>query len=207
MTIGKKLASGFATLLVCVLGLSYCSLSAVSSLRGLLDEAANKTARKIDLAGTDVAQMRAEVRGMILAAALKNTADQETYRANFVEIAGQAGQTLREIRPLLINERGRKAADDVESSLAAWGQVFEDLSRLCLDGRIEEAMQLRKEKEGPLAKGMAKGAGEIVALQRELLASSSRSAAAEAASSRWLIAVCIGLSLLVGAASYSSCAW
>src|SRR5579871_2872339 len=201
MTIGKKLSLGLAALLVCVLGLSYSSLSAVGILRDRLDEAANKTAVKIDLAGsiaTDVSQMRAEVRGMILSAALKNTADQETYRGNFVEIAGQVEQVLKKLRPLLITEQGKKGADDVESNLVAWNQVFAEAARLCAEGKIEETMLLRKEKEGPLAKAMANGAAEILEAQREMMASSSKSAAAEVASSRWMIIVCIAVSLLIG---------
>src|SRR5450432_3811686 len=143
---------------------------AVGSLRALLDEAENKTARKIDLAGTisrDVSQMRAEVRGMILAASLKNTADQEMYRGNFVEIAGNVDQTLKELRPLLSTERGKKDADDVESNLARWREVFTEVSRLCTAGQIEETMQLRKEKESPLAKAMANGAEEVLVVSRE----------------------------------------
>ena len=201
VTIGKKLGVGFTALLVCVLGLSYSSLSAVAILRGRLDEAVNKTAVKIDLAGViagDVSQMRAEVRGMILSAALKNTADQETYRGNFVEIAGHVEQVLKQLRPLLITEQAKKGADDVESSLIAWNQVFAEAARLCAEGKIEETMQLRKEKEGPLAKAIANGAAEIVAAQRELLASSSKSSAAEATRSRWIIIVCIAVSLLIG---------
>jgi methyl-accepting chemotaxis protein/methyl-accepting chemotaxis protein-1 (serine sensor receptor) len=142
--------------------------------------------------------MRAEVRGMILSAALKDTENQELYRGNFVEIATQVDQVLKEIRPLLITERGKKGADDVESNLTAWRQVFAEVSRLCADGRIDETMQLRKEKEGPIAKAMADGAAAILAVSRETLASSSKSAAAQATGSRWAITICIGVSLLIG---------
>jgi methyl-accepting chemotaxis protein/methyl-accepting chemotaxis protein-1 (serine sensor receptor) len=143
--------------------------------------------------------MRAEVRGMILSATLKNAADQETYRGNFVTIAGQVEQTLTELRPLLVTARAKKAADDVETNLSAWKQVFAETAGLCAAGKIDETMNLRKEKEGPLAKAMATGATEILAVQRELLASSSKSAAAAVTSSRWMITVCIGVCLLIGA--------
>ncbi|MFZ1145101.1 MAG: methyl-accepting chemotaxis protein [Bryobacteraceae bacterium] len=202
MTIGQKLTTGFAALVVCVLGLSYFSLSAVGNLRDGLDEMANKTARKIDLAGAvarDVAQMRAEVRATVLATALKNTADIGTAERNYGDLVGQMEQEFKEIRPLLVDERARKAADNAESSLSQWKQVYAEISRLCEAGRTEEVAQLRKEKEAPLAKAIADGAAEIVAVQRESLAASSKSAMAEATSSRWAVILCIAVSLLIGA--------
>jgi hypothetical protein len=45
MTIRARLVGGFATLLGCLLGLGCFSLSAVDSLRGDLDEMANRTAQ------------------------------------------------------------------------------------------------------------------------------------------------------------------
>ena len=137
MTIGKKLTTGFAAMVVCVLGLSYFSLSAVNRLRGLLDETANKTARKLDLSGAisrDVSQMRAEIRGMILSAALKNAVDQEMYRGNFLEAAGQAEQLREELQPLLSTERAKKGAQDAESGLPKWKEVFAEVARLWAAG-------------------------------------------------------------------------
>jgi len=201
-TIGQKLTTGFVALVVCMLGLGYFSLSAVSKLRDGLDEMANKTARKIDLAGSiarDVAQMRAEVRATVLATALKNPGDMETAQRNYADLAGQMEQSLKEIRPLLVTERARKAADNAESGLSGWKEVFAEITRLCEAGRIEDVAQFRKEKEVPLAKAIADGAAEILAVQRELLAASSNSAMAEATSSRWVVIICIAVSLLVGA--------
>jgi methyl-accepting chemotaxis protein len=202
MTIGKKLTAGFAGLMVCVVGLSYFSLAAIGTLRDELDVAANKSARKLDLAGAinkDIAQMRAEVRGTVLATATKNKGDFETARGNFGEVAGQIEQALKEIRPLLVTESAKKGADAVESGLSAWKQIFGDIERLCAAGRLEDAIQLRKEKESPIAKGMAKGADDILEEQRESLASATKQAMAETTSSRWAVIVCIGLTLLIGA--------
>jgi len=202
MTIGKKLTAGFAGLMVCVLGLSYFSLAAVSSLRDELDVTANKTARKLDLAGTinkDIAQMRAEVRGTVLAVAVKNNADFETARGNYGDVASNIEQVLKELRPMLVTERAKKGADDVESGLSSWKQIYGEIERLCAAGHVEEAMQLRKEKESPVAKGMAKGADEILESLRELLALATKQSMAEAASNRWTVFICIGLTILIGA--------
>src|SRR5579864_6512012 len=116
MTIGKKLMTGVASLLVCLIGLSYFSVSAVDGLRNDLDEMANKTARKVDIAGTinaTTAGLRAEARALVLAAALKNTGDLETARANFGKKAGLIEEKIKEIRPMLVTERGKRATDEL----------------------------------------------------------------------------------------------
>jgi methyl-accepting chemotaxis protein/methyl-accepting chemotaxis protein-1 (serine sensor receptor) len=202
MTIGTKLTTGFAALMACLLGLSYFSLSAVGNLRDNLDVSANKTARKILLEGTisrDIAQMRAEMRGIIMAAALKNKEDMETARDSFGNLAREMEQTLKELRPMVATGRAMKGIDDVETGLSAWERVFPDIAQLCAAGRLDEAIALRKEKEVPLAKGMAAGASEIRAAQTELLASATKQAMAEADGNRWEVTVCIGISLLIGA--------
>jgi CHASE3 domain sensor protein len=204
MTIGTKLTIGFAALLACVLGLSYFSLSAVGSLRSQLDSTTNRTARKIDLGGVldrNTSQMRAEVRATLLATYAKNKADLETAGKNFADLATQQEQALKEIRPLLDTESGRKGAESVESSLSAWKAAYAEIVRLCVAGRTEEALHYRTEKEAPVAKMMADGAAEILAAQKELLAASSKAALAEATSSRWAVIVCMGISLVVGALS------
>jgi hypothetical protein len=111
MTIGKKLMTGFSALLVCLLGLSYFSLSAVGSLSGDLDQMANRTAREVDLSGTingTTAGMRAESRALILAAALKNTGDLEKARSGFGNLSTLMDQTIREIRLCVIPSVARK---------------------------------------------------------------------------------------------------
>jgi methyl-accepting chemotaxis protein/methyl-accepting chemotaxis protein-1 (serine sensor receptor) len=123
----------------------------------------------------------------------------ETAQRNYSDLAGHMEQTLKEIHPLLVDERAKKATDKAESSLAAWKEVYAEISRLCAAGRIKEVAELRKEKEAPLAKAIADGAEEILTVQRESLASATKQAMAEAASSRLTVIVCIGLSLLIGA--------
>jgi methyl-accepting chemotaxis protein len=201
MTIGKKLMTGVAALLICLLGLSYLSLSAVDGLRSALDEMANKTARKVDIAGTineTTAGMRAEARALVLAAVLKTTGDLEMARANFGKNAGLMEEKIKEIRPLLVTERGKRATDELEAGLSAWKASFEEMDRLCVAGQVEAANQVRKTKQLPIAGQMEKSADDILDVNRELLAAATKNAASSAARNRWLVIACMLVALSVG---------
>jgi methyl-accepting chemotaxis protein/methyl-accepting chemotaxis protein-1 (serine sensor receptor) len=201
MTIGKKLTAGFSALVICLLGLSYLSLSAVDGLREDLDRMANRTARKIDLVGTingASAGMRAESRATLLAALLKNSGDLESARKNFSKNATLMQETLNELHPLLATDQERKAAEELAAGLPAWMASVEEMTRLSTEGLVEAADQVRKTKQRPIADQMAGNAGRILEINRELLAAATRSAATDAARSRWIVLVCIAIALLVG---------
>jgi methyl-accepting chemotaxis protein/methyl-accepting chemotaxis protein-1 (serine sensor receptor) len=201
MTIGKKLMSGFAALLICLLVLSYFSLSAVDDLRNDLDLMANRTARKIDLAGTingTTAGMRAEVRGVILAGMLKNTEDIEKARSGFGNLAALMAKTIRQIRPLCYTERGKKAVDQLESDLSAWKGSFEEMAGLCAAGQLEKADEVRKKKQLPIADQMARSADEILEISRGQLSEAVKQSAEDVVRNRWFVIVCIVAALATG---------
>jgi len=199
-TIAKKLAACVIALLACVLGLSYFSLSAVSNLREQLDTTANRTTRKIVLAGSmakDVAMMRAEVRGTLLAAMSRNAPDMEMASRNFASLAAEEARDLKELRPLLVTDEGRKDADKAESALSEWKQVYAEIAALCGAGKLDQAAAVRNEKEKAIAATMAEATEGIVVAQRGFLTSSSERALTESAGNRWAVIVAIALSLLV----------
>jgi methyl-accepting chemotaxis protein/methyl-accepting chemotaxis protein-1 (serine sensor receptor) len=202
MTIGKKLMTGVSALLACLLGLSYFSLSAVDGLRNDLDRMANRTARKIDLAGAineATAGMRAESRATLLAAVLKHTGDLEKARGNFSKNAGLVAQSIKEIRPLLVTEAEKRAADELETGLPAWKASVEEMDRLCAAEQVEAADEVRKTKQRLIADQMTKSANDILEINRALLAAATKAAADDAARNRWLVIACIVVGLSVGA--------
>ncbi len=203
MTIGKKLMAGFSALVVCLLGLSYVSMSAIDGLRENLDEMANTTAHKIDLVGAingATAGMRAESRATLLAAVLKNSGDLDSARLNFNKNAGLMEQKVKELRPLLVNAQERKATEELEAGLPAWKATVEEMDRLCAAGQAEAADQVRKTKQRPIADQMAQSANLILEVNRQLLLDATKAADDQATRNRWIVLACIGVALLVGAA-------
>ena len=187
MTIGRRLVTGVAALLVCLLGLGYFSLSAVSGLHNDLEEIANKTAHKIYLTGAInelTTAMRSEARATVLAAVLKRQGDLDAARKNSSQDAALLELKLKELRPLLDTERGKKMADEMETGLSVWKGLFEEMDRLCVAGQIEAADEVRVTKHRPIANMMTKNATEMLGISRELLTVAKKSAAADAARNR-----------------------
>ena len=202
ITIGKKLTTGVFALLVCLVGLGYSSLSAVDGLRHNLDELANGTVRKIEMASAisvASAGMRAETRAALLAAVLHHPADLDAARVNFNKNAGVAEQKIREIRPLLVTAPGKRAADELTVGLTAWKASVEEMLRLCVAGELAAADQVRISKQRPIANQMTKGADDIIQISRRLLADGTASAAGDAMRNRIEVMVCITFALSIGA--------
>lgn len=190
LTIGKKLMLGCGGLLACVLGLSYFSLSGMSALRGDLNEIGRKTTVKIELLGdikAAVAQVRAENRGMILAASMKHQADAAKAHQNGQHVFGDLDEYVKEIRPLIVTARGRELTEQLASILPVWRSAFDEIARAATAGDVRTANDLRTNKEGPLAKSTAKLADDLLVVMKGLITASIDGADARASTSRWII--------------------
>jgi len=169
MTVGKKLMLGFGAMFAMVLGLSYSSERAITGLGARLNETANKTTRKVELAGQiqwAVAEMRAASRSTVLSAILKENAELKKARAAFQAEVNTIEQILDEMRPLLVSERGKRAVDGVEEGVTAWVPLYDQMDQLCSTGKFQEANELRKTKQRAAADTMSKAASDLSAIQK-----------------------------------------
>jgi methyl-accepting chemotaxis protein/methyl-accepting chemotaxis protein-1 (serine sensor receptor) len=201
MTIGKKLMAGCGALFACVLGLSYFSLSGMSRLRSDLDGMGMKTTRTVELVGeikAGVAQIRAENRGMILAASVKNPADIETAHAGGHHVYDQLDGFVGELRPLLETEKGRELTDQLRTTLPQWRAAFDEIGKASVAGDIAGAYKIRAEKESPLAKATAKSAADLMTLVKSSVQETLGGADDRAAANRWLITGFVAISILAG---------
>ena len=200
MTIWEKIMTAFSALLVCLAALGYVSLSAVKALRQDLDEAVNRSAR-IEIIGAinvATASMRAEARAALLAAVLKHATDLETARGNFNKSAGVAEQKIQDLRTLATTEGERNSIGELASGLPAWRASVEKMVGLCAAGQTDAADEVRIKEQRPLANQMTKSAGDILVINRKVLAAVSKAAESSAVRDRWLMLGCFGFALAVG---------
>ena len=123
MTIGKKLTASFAAMALLMLILSYCSLSAIVKVGGLLDAVVNQQSKKLETVGaitTDLAKLRTAQRGVILYTSAKDRARVETNKRLFETVKADLQEKLAALRPLLVTEQGRAAAAVIESALPTY---------------------------------------------------------------------------------------
>ena len=133
MTVGKKLMLAFAGLAFLLVVLSLTFLNAVGSLKESFDTAVDKTAQKISLAGSlDAAEsdMLAWQRAVLLNMFVKNNAEEESAKRRFNDAVEEANRSLAAIRPLLVDEEGRRISDATKSGLDEWLVAVTEWTRI-----------------------------------------------------------------------------
>jgi hypothetical protein len=122
MTIGGKLIVCFAALLMAALGFGYQSWSSTARLGGLLDAATNRMVRKLELCGQlgkTLSDMGSLERAVTLRMSMNDRETVERYKQTFVAKMAEAGDVVKEYRPLLASEAARQALDSIQADLGS----------------------------------------------------------------------------------------
>jgi len=205
VTIGKKLLVGGGILVACVVATGSLGIVGLNSLRADLAETTNRTTRKLELAHQmkeEVARLMLATRSTVLASAVRKDKDLQTEQSNFQAADGRMQADIREIRPLLVVDRGRKAVAQVEASLDRFRAGFEQTARLSTAYKAMEADAARQVNQLPHAMAMNKAAEEVLAIQRELMSQQASEADRNAARFRWFTLLLIAVSLTAGLAIF-----
>jgi methyl-accepting chemotaxis protein len=202
LTIGQKLmlSAGAAMALILLLGLS--SLVNIGKVGDSLDEATGRQATKVKLsaeASEAAMVMRGAQRGLVVAAFGKSAGQMESAKNEFREAAVALKKAIGKMRPLLQTEDGRRDIADMESRVAAWEPVFEEIVKLCEAGNAEAAHQLRTEKTLMLSAEINQVADNIQARAEARMAEARNSGGSAVATSRWIAIILFALAFGVGA--------
>lgn len=193
----------FGAMLAMVLMLGYSSLSSIGTLTENLDTAVNSSAKKIagsaDFNG-DTSDMVALEARMGLRAMIGDMATVEKYNQAFGEKAAHADQVLKEMRPLLITDAGRAAADVMQSGLIAWKSAHQEFLALCTNSKDNKAIgTFIAEKVAPTSDRVQSAGDDLLKQSKGFLATSGKESAATASRARWIGFALIGLCIAAGA--------
>lgn len=180
MSLGRKLLSGFASMLALVLLTSGGALLVTRSLNEDLGRAAGVTARKQYLAGTvnaATSEMAVSEQGTVLAEMLSDKArsaqDQETFRAR----ASSLQKALDELSRLAEGGETESIVKNLNQQASMVLQGHEELSRSVASDKMDAALQIFSQKVQPRIDEIGKAASSLVDQQsRELAAASAASA-------------------------------
>ena len=207
MTIGKKMTMSFGAMLLALFGLGYASWRSLEKLSALLDNSVNHTATKMELSGRlgrTLAEMGSLERGIMIRAALKDEATVEKFKASFIEKAGEADGYLKEFRPLIVAEAGRRAADGLESSLSTWRIAHQELvSRARENKELKATADFFLQKVSPLEEAAEQAASQIEQAQTGLNKAAADEAAGQSSSAHTITLVLMVLALLIGAGVFA----
>jgi methyl-accepting chemotaxis protein len=201
VTIGKKLVLSFGAMIALVIVLGGAFLYVVGAMKSTFDVAVEKTARKILLTGdVDAAEsdMLAWQRAMILYTFHKDPANVEKSKQRFRDAAASANKALEEMRPLLVDEEGRRLMAQTAEGLNKWVAAFDEQERLCASDKPGDAVIVGAQKVVPVYDALSRDAQRMKLIQKERLDGDRADAESQNASSRWIAFVLLALSVGVG---------
>jgi methyl-accepting chemotaxis protein len=201
MTIGKKLMLSVGAMLLMLLALAASSLYSIAGLDNELDMAANRTGKKLDIAGalaTKASDMLSFERGVLVRLGMKDVAKAEGYHNSFNESAKVVTDEINEIRPLLNTEQGRRDVDALAAEVASWSPAHQELWETGRKGSLDAALSIYDKQTLPVAKEMQKAAADLKQLQKKNLAEAVERGHSKASSSRWIAFILIGIFLAMG---------
>jgi methyl-accepting chemotaxis protein/methyl-accepting chemotaxis protein-1 (serine sensor receptor) len=199
MTIGKKLMLSVGAMLLMLLALAGASLYSIARLDSEMDKMGNRTAKKLDLAGSIgviASQMLSFERGVLVRFAMKDSARAEGYHNSFNEQAKHIEEQIAEMRPLVSTERGRKDLDALKEQIQRWLPGHQELWETGQKGDLEGALGIYDQRNLPVAKEMQKVAEDLKEFQGRILAEAIEGAHAKASTNRW-IAIILSLAFVV----------
>lgn len=201
MTVGKKLMICVAAMLAVVLGLAAAGWYTSRNLSKELNFATETVAARAILAGelrAEVVTLREKQRGVLMYAFGRDGKKIDQNRAEFREHLQAAEAALAACRKLSTTAQGEAALSSIESDLHGYAALFEQISDLVARGRILSALAIARDSAGQIGTRMEKTARDFINIQKEQLAQSGASAAAQTASARWtsLLFVAIGLAVV-----------
>ena len=225
-TISAKLLFSFATVLALVIGLSYSSLTAVSTLGASLDVAVNANAKKLQLVDEiqrGFEEMRAEstkvemslVNMMIGRLNTRGGADDgstcsgchtqenvSSQKQRFDEAASRLRRKIVELRPLINKDEERGVVEKVASGVTEWLALYEKYMRFSRESNFSGAHEIMLGRIYPLIDSLEKSAKLLAAQQEGMLTAASRDAHTRVTRSRAVAFVLLGLCLVAGCGVY-----
>jgi methyl-accepting chemotaxis protein len=204
MTIGRKLGVCVGAMIGLAGALGAAGWFYVNALGDQLDESIGVTTRKIELAAdlkTNVYAFRLQERGMLLFSYINAAEQISACREAFEKAMNTAFAKIREIRPLLVDDRGRQLMDQTEAGIQEYKLHQLEVRQLLADGKLNEATQWDKKTL------VAAGGRTVAAIDKfNALQHSANGKAAEDAnrlrkSAKWMLALgllaCIPIGLVI----------
>jgi methyl-accepting chemotaxis protein len=176
MSLGRKMAISTGVVTAVVVLMAALNLRTLANLSSTFENTAGVTARKLELAGTlnaAVSNMAAGQRGIILFTYAKNPGLAAGSEQLFQTSSASFQRALAEIKPLLVTERGKQLAAELENTMGAWLPAYADLKRMTDAGNPDGATALLAERIlppymalGNLSTDLAKACNDVLERDR-----------------------------------------
>lgn len=151
LTIGKKLYSGIAILIVLALSLGVTAYLTLSSISGLVLNLTGPIAHKQALASQlnlENEELLSLARGIVIRGFMKDNSTIGFYHAEFLKDVEQMQADYDELAPLLILPETRRNLQALRDSTPALLDIEQAMSKAALAGDMENAFAIQKQMIG-----------------------------------------------------------
>jgi methyl-accepting chemotaxis protein len=223
LTVGQRTLVCFGLMIGLLLVISFFWRASVLDLGGSLDEAVNRTAKKLRLAGdlrTEFKAMWADARGAQFSTVIlllnekdaKNKQDstsagcamchtlelQDQGRQRFTAGGGRLRRELGELLDLNPTPAERKLLDQIGRDVAEWLALYDTYLQMAAADRYDEGHDLMTEKIVPLLERADKSVAALMEAQREALARAAATAGDGIGRNQFRAAILVGLGFVLG---------
>jgi len=205
MTIGKKLMTCVAGMLAVVLGLAAAGWYSNQNLGNELKFATATVGTRALLAGElrgEVVTMREKQRGVVMYGLGHEAKKVDQNRGEFREHMRTAKAEVEEFRVLAAREEAKAYLRSLDADIEKYSALFEQISSLVGAGKPMAALTIARDSAGQTGAHMESTAHELMRLQKEQLAETEASAAAQTSTARWIsiLFVLMGIAAVGGVA-------
>jgi methyl-accepting chemotaxis protein len=198
-TIGAKLITASAALVLLTIVLSFTSMNSVGTLKRVFDETADRTAKKVAMAGvvnTAKSDMVRSQRALVLFTYGRQPAEVEKARQEFQTNADKIRKTI-EAYAAISSVQTQGHLKEIQTELDNWLPKYEELNRLCAAGKPDEALPVIVSTRPHFA-AIDKIAGDLVEHENEVLAKNKQTGTDQYTRSRTISLIMLALSLGIG---------
>jgi methyl-accepting chemotaxis protein len=181
LTIGKKLTITSGAMLLTAIGLAVSSLYSIGKLGGELDTAANQTQKKMGLVEeieANLFKMRTCQRGVMLFAMHDLSDKVQTNKQEFETRSATLDQLMRDLKPMLRTERGRKDMADMEGELPNFKSYFQQVAAASMASKHKDALAIYTDHSVKSLDSLEKSAADLLERQKEIMQQGAATGAA-----------------------------
>lgn len=201
LTIGVKLTICSTALVLLTVVLSYTSMDSIGKLRQVFDETADRTAKKVAMAGvvnTAKSDMVRSQRAAVLFTFGHQPNEVEKARKEYQTNRDKILKTIDEYSAIASSETQARLGE-IRAELDNWLPKFEESIRLCMAGKPDEALPMIISTRPHFA-AIEKIAEDLVAHENDVLTKNKETGADQYSRGRTISFVMLALSLGIGLA-------